>query len=104
MQGIHASEDGCPILRMRVRTAPVCQWNALRAFSLLLKQRTEERYITLGAPRMSISVEAGGGQHYDRHGKAEPETSNNVSEPQPGVAKYLGPLPTSILQAVTMNS
>src|SRR5699024_6068470 len=33
MQGIHSFEDGCPILRMRFRTAPEYQWDVARAFN-----------------------------------------------------------------------
>ena len=54
MQGVQGFEDGCPILRMRFRTAPEMQW----AFNLLLKQRMEEQEIDLGVPRLSVSMEA----------------------------------------------
>ncbi|EWG98512.1 hypothetical protein [Halomonas sp. BC04] len=57
MQGIQAFEDGCPILRMRFRTAPEMQWDVARAFNLLLKQRMEAQEIDLGMPRLSISME-----------------------------------------------
>src|SRR5699024_7878960 len=39
MQGIHAFEDGCAILRMRFRTSPEMQWDVMRAFNLQLKRR-----------------------------------------------------------------
>lgn len=58
MQGIHAFEDGCPILRMRFRTAPEMQWDVSRAFNLMLKQRMESQEIDLGVPRISLSMEA----------------------------------------------
>jgi small-conductance mechanosensitive channel len=58
MQGIHAFEDGCPILRMRFRTAPEMQWDVSRAFNLMLKQRMENQEIDLGVPRISLSMEA----------------------------------------------
>ncbi|MDN6180051.1 MAG: mechanosensitive ion channel family protein [Halomonas subglaciescola] len=58
MQGIHAFEDGCPILRMRFRTAPEMQWDVARAFNLMLKQRMEAQEIDLGVPRLSLSMEA----------------------------------------------
>ncbi|WP_311948569.1 mechanosensitive ion channel family protein [Halomonas piscis] len=58
MQGIHAFEEGCPILRMRFRTAPEMQWDVARAFNLLLKQRMEAQEIDLGVPRLSLSMEA----------------------------------------------
>jgi len=58
MQGVQGFEDGCPILRMRFRTAPEMQWDVSRAFNLLLKQRMEEQEIDLGVPRLSVSMEA----------------------------------------------
>ncbi|WP_301584510.1 mechanosensitive ion channel domain-containing protein [Halomonas alkaliantarctica] len=58
MQGIQGFEDGCPILRMRFRTAPEMQWDVSRAFNLLLKQRMEAQEIDLGVPRLSVSMEA----------------------------------------------
>ncbi|OJA07007.1 mechanosensitive ion channel family protein [Halomonas sp. QHL1] len=57
MQGVQGFEDGCPILRMRFRTAPEMQWDVSRAFNLLLKQRMEAEEIDLGVPRLSISME-----------------------------------------------
>lgn len=58
MQGVQGFEDGCPILRMRFRTAPEMQWDISRAFNLLLKQRMEAQEIDLGVPRLSVSMEA----------------------------------------------
>ncbi|HTN34253.1 MAG TPA: mechanosensitive ion channel domain-containing protein, partial [Marinobacter sp.] len=58
MQGIHAFEEGCPVLRMRMRTKPECQWQVSRAFNLLLKRRLEERFLNVAAPRMSVHMEA----------------------------------------------
>ncbi|BBI49196.1 hypothetical protein HORIV_16170 [Vreelandella olivaria] len=58
MQGVQGFEDGCPILRMRFRTAPEMQWDVSRAFNLLLKQRMEDQQIDLGVPRLSVSMEA----------------------------------------------
>lgn len=71
MQGIHAFEDGCPILRMRMRTAPEYQWDVARAFNLKLKQIMEERYVNLAAPRFSVSMEAGRGGEDDSTGASE---------------------------------
>ncbi|MGM0701361.1 MAG: mechanosensitive ion channel family protein [Pseudomonadota bacterium] len=65
MQGIHAFEDGCPILRMRFRTAPEMQWDVARAFNLLLKQRMEEQGVDLGVPRLSVAMEGHGGGRLD---------------------------------------
>lgn len=65
MQGIHAFEEGCPILRMRFRTAPEMQWDVARAFNLLLKQRMEAQGVDLGVPRLSVSMEGRGGGRLD---------------------------------------
>lgn len=78
MQGIHAFEDGCPILRMRFRTAPEMQWDVARAFNLLLKQRMEEQALELGVPRMSINMEA----HSSTHATEEVDDhSSELSRP-----------------------
>lgn len=58
MQGVQGFEEGCPVLRMRFRTAPEMQWDVSRAFNLLLKQRMEAQSIDLGVPRLSVSMEA----------------------------------------------
>ncbi len=107
MQGIHAFEDGCPILRMRFRTAPEMQWDVARAFNLLLKQRMEAQGVDLGVPRLSVSMEGRGGGRLDgssehgderaserdaagrapgRAGIADPhhQTSSSGGSPDPG--------------------
>ncbi|WP_299231176.1 mechanosensitive ion channel domain-containing protein [uncultured Halomonas sp.] len=107
MQGIHAFEDGCPILRMRFRTAPEMQWDVSRAFNLLLKQRMEAQGVDLGVPRLSVSMEGQGGGRLDgaseygddqaserdasgrapgRAGVADPhhQTSSSGGSPDPG--------------------
>lgn len=61
MQGIHAFEEGCPVLRMRMRTKPECQWDVSRAFNLLLKRNMEERYIDVAAPRINVQMDGEGG-------------------------------------------
>ena len=61
MQGIHSFEEGCPVLRMRMRTKPECQWDVSRAFNLLLKRNMEERYLDVAAPRISVEVDGEGG-------------------------------------------
>lgn len=58
MQGIHAFEDGCPVLRMRMRTKPEYQWDVSRAFNLLLKRRMESLYLNVAAPRIGVYMEA----------------------------------------------
>ncbi|MDR5867471.1 mechanosensitive ion channel family protein [Halomonas koreensis] len=69
MQGIHEFVDGCPLLRMRFRTAPEMQWDVARAFNLLLKQRMEEQHVDLGVPRLSVSMEGHGGGRLDGSGE-----------------------------------
>lgn len=87
MQGIHEFDNGCPILRMRLRTAPEYQWDVSRAFNLALKRRMESEYINLGAPRMSVSMEAGGGARYDKRGKtSEDDTATTIDWPTDGQA------------------
>ena len=61
MQGIHSFEEGCPVLRMRMRTKPECQWDVSRAFNLLLKRNMEERYIDVAAPRINVQMDGEGG-------------------------------------------
>lgn len=80
MQGIHSFDDGCPILRMRMRTKPEWQWDVGRAFNLLLKQRMERQQITLGAPRLTVSMAADGGQHFGSSSHAVPE----INKARPG--------------------
>jgi small-conductance mechanosensitive channel len=65
MQGIQAFEEGCPVLRMRFRTAPEMQWDVARAFNLLLKQRMEEQGLDLAMPRLNISMQGRGGGRLD---------------------------------------
>ncbi|WP_158583557.1 mechanosensitive ion channel domain-containing protein [Salinisphaera sp. Q1T1-3] len=79
MQGIHEFDNGCPILRMRLRTAPEYQWDVSRAFNLALKRRMEAEYINLGAPRMSVTMEAGGGTRYGKRGKPVSEDSTGTT-------------------------
>lgn len=73
MQGIHSFEEGCPVLRMRMRTKPEYQWDVSRAFNLLLKRRMEERYIDVAAPRISVQMEGEGGARSPYVDKRAPE-------------------------------
>ena len=79
MQGIHSFEDGCPVLRMRMRTRPEYQWDVSRAFNLLLKRNMEKKFIDVAAPRLSIQMNAEGGTRSPRvdgqnmAGEAAPE-------------------------------
>ena len=79
MQGVHAFEDGCPILRMRFKTAPEMQWDVARAFNLLLKQRMEEQAINLGVPRLSINMEG----HSPGNSQKEPSDSSHHASGRP---------------------
>lgn len=76
IQGIHEFQDGCPILRARLRTAPEYQWDVSRAFNLALKRRMETEYINLGAPRISVAMEAGGGSRFGKRGKPENDVTD----------------------------
>lgn len=57
VQGVQSFEQGTALLRIRMRTAPVMQWDVARAFNLRLKQRLDELGQTLAIPRMSVSME-----------------------------------------------
>ncbi|GGX92369.1 hypothetical protein GCM10007160_19980 [Litchfieldella qijiaojingensis] len=61
MQGIERFEEGAAVLRMRMRTAPVMQWDVARAFNLRLKQRMEAKGLDMALPRMSIQMEGRAG-------------------------------------------
>ncbi|MBR9924076.1 MAG: mechanosensitive ion channel family protein [Gammaproteobacteria bacterium] len=99
MQGVQGFEDGCPILRMRFRTAPEMQWDVSRAFNLLLKQRMEAQEIDLGVPRLSVSMEArseDGRQDRkpDETGREEPagkeRTGTDFTLDEPGDKSWAG--------------
>jgi len=89
MQGIQAFEEGCPILRMRFRTAPEMQWDVARAFNLLLRQRMEELEVDLGVPRLSVSMEGRGGGRLD--GSSERGDNRDASGREPGEAGMADP-------------
>jgi len=57
VQGIENFDAGAAILRVRMRTAPIMQWDVARAFNLRLKQRFDEQGIDLAVPRMSVVME-----------------------------------------------
>jgi small-conductance mechanosensitive channel len=89
MQGIDSFEEGCPILRMRFRTAPETQWDVARAYNLLLKQRMEAQALDLGVPRLSVSMEGMGGGRLDGSGEGAEE--RDASGRQPGEAGAADP-------------
>ncbi|MCK0764654.1 mechanosensitive ion channel family protein [Chromohalobacter beijerinckii] len=57
LQGVESFDAGAAILRMRMRTAPIMQWDVARAFNLRLKRRFDELGMELAMPRMSVSLE-----------------------------------------------
>lgn len=85
MQGIQAFEDGCPVLRMRFKTAPEMQWDVSRAFNLLLRQNMEQQGIDLSVARLSVSMEPGVAQHLQ-----EKESAVSMPRPMAGSAQVHG--------------
>jgi small-conductance mechanosensitive channel len=84
MQGIHAFEEGCPILRMRMRTAPEYQWDVGRAFNLKLKQIMEQRYVNLAAPRLSVSMDGSAGDYQsEASGELRGDADAETAQPTP---------------------
>lgn len=57
VQGIESFDAGAAILRVRMRTAPIMQWDVARAFNLRLKQRFDQDGLDLAMPRMSVVME-----------------------------------------------
>ncbi|OLO10271.1 mechanosensitive ion channel protein MscS [Chromohalobacter japonicus] len=62
LQGVESFDAGAAILRMRMRTAPIMQWDVARAFNLRLKRRFDELGMELAMPRMSVSLEQASGE------------------------------------------
>lgn len=73
LQGIDRFDQGAAVLRVRMRTAPVMQWDVARAFNLRLKQRMEGEGLDLAMPRMSINMEG-------RSGEAIPSDKDEASD------------------------
>ncbi|MDI5986922.1 mechanosensitive ion channel [Halomonas sp. M4R5S39] len=89
LQGIERFDEGGAVLRMRLRTAPVMQWDVARAFNLLLKQRMEAQGLDLGIPRLSVRMEGGGSGRPDG---SEPEgDDHDASGRRPGEAGVADP-------------
>ncbi len=61
LQGVERFEEGAAVLRMRIRTAPVMQWDVARAFNLRFKQRMEAEGRDMAMPRLSVQMEGRGG-------------------------------------------
>lgn len=64
IQGVHSFEEGCAVLRMRMRTSPEYQWEVGRDFNLRLKRRMESAFVGPGAPRVSVHLEGEGGSYF----------------------------------------
>ncbi|GHB15882.1 hypothetical protein GCM10009038_12750 [Salinicola rhizosphaerae] len=81
VQGIESFDAGAAILRVRMRTAPIMQWDVARAFNLRLKQRFDERGLDLAMPRMSVVMEQTPVQPAGE-GAREPITAPGAPDPQ----------------------
>ncbi|WP_157956827.1 mechanosensitive ion channel family protein [Salinicola aestuarinus] len=75
VQGVESFDAGAAILRIRMRTAPVMQWDVARAFNLRLKQRFDEQGIDLAMPRMSVVMEQNSVSPGETGGRREPVTA-----------------------------
>lgn len=90
LQGIERFEEGAAILRMRMRTAPVMQWEVARAFNLRFKQRMEAEGIDMAMPRMSIQMEGRTGESVSTD-QDTPETPQDSVGRAPGEAGVADP-------------
>ncbi|WP_162617958.1 mechanosensitive ion channel domain-containing protein [Salinicola halophilus] len=75
IQGVESFDAGAAILRIRMRTAPVMQWDVARAFNLRLKQHFDAQGIDLAMPRMSVVMEQNPAATADVDGTREPVTA-----------------------------
>ena len=80
IQGIQAFEDGCPILRIRLRTAPEYQWDVARAFNLQLKKRMEAEYVDLATPRLSLTMNDANDGRSDWRNASRERTQNTSAD------------------------
>ncbi|GHC33976.1 mechanosensitive ion channel domain-containing protein [Aidingimonas halophila] len=90
MQGIEGFEDGAAILRMRMRTAPVMQWDVARAFNLRIKQRLEADGMEMAMPRLSLHMEGQAGQSLDIDDTMKSDEQDAAGR-QPGEAGVADP-------------
>lgn len=87
LQGIDRFEEGAAVLRVRMRTAPVMQWDVGRAFNLRFKQRLEAEGLDLAMPRMSIQMEGRTGGAPEAAGEVPPNQDSAGREPgEAGIA------------------
>nr|WP_236645408.1 mechanosensitive ion channel family protein [Aidingimonas lacisalsi] len=90
MQGVESFEDGAAILRMRMRTAPVMQWDVARAFNLRVKQRLEADGLEMAMPRLSLHMESQGGDQ-SAAGDEAADDGHDASGRRPGEAGVADP-------------
>ena len=57
LQGIESFDQGAAIMRVRMRTGPLMQWDVARAFNLRLKQRLDSDGTEMAMPRLSVVLE-----------------------------------------------
>ncbi|MDR5906968.1 mechanosensitive ion channel family protein [Franzmannia qiaohouensis] len=91
LQGVERFEEGAAVLRMRMRTAPVMQWDVARAFNLRLKQRMEEDGLDMAMPRMSIQMEGRLGETLDEGQGETPDAPQDSAGREPGEAGVADP-------------
>nr|WP_286009741.1 mechanosensitive ion channel domain-containing protein [Salinicola sp. S1-1-2] len=82
VQGIESFDAGAAILRIRMRTAPVMQWDVARAFNLRLKQHFDEAGYDLAMPRMSVVMEQNAKPAGGDSGTREPVTAPRAPDPE----------------------
>lgn len=62
MLGVDALADAGPVIKFRLRTAPMKQWSVAREMNLRIKRRFEEVGIALAFPTQTIHIVAEAGQ------------------------------------------
>lgn len=56
MQGVESFDNGQAILRFRLKTAPIRQWEVQRAFNLRLRQKLDKAGLELSMPRLNVQL------------------------------------------------
>ncbi|WP_371231442.1 mechanosensitive ion channel family protein [Pseudomonas sp. QE6] len=56
MQGVESFDNGQAILRFRLKTAPIRQWEVQRAFNLRLRQKLDKAGLELAMPRLNVQL------------------------------------------------
>ncbi|GAB2803099.1 mechanosensitive ion channel family protein [Halomonas shantousis] len=80
LQGIESFDQGTAIMRVRMRTAPIMQWDVARAFNLRLKQRLEDSGQTVAMPRMSVDIDNGDTGHESSSSEAGAYKANGIQD------------------------